>query len=64
MTGPAGRVVIFLAAWAVLHHLFAGIRYLLIDIDIGVEKPLYRRTALAVLVAGPLAAALTLVALS
>lgn len=25
--------------WALVHHFFAGIRFLLIDIDIGVDKP-------------------------
>lgn len=40
-------------AWALMHHLLAGIRYLLLDIDIGVEKPYFRQTALAVLVIAP-----------
>jgi succinate dehydrogenase / fumarate reductase cytochrome b subunit len=39
--------------WSLFHHLLAGIRYLLLDIDIGVEKPLFRQTAWAVLVAAP-----------
>lgn len=30
--------VYLLLLWAFLHHLLAGIRYLLIDIEIGVEK--------------------------
>lgn len=60
LSGLWGRIGLFLAAWAVLHHLFAGIRYLLIDLDVGVEKPRFRHTALAVIVAAPLAAALTL----
>lgn len=52
-----GTLVLFLALWAVIHHLFAGIRYLLIDVDIGVEKPLYQQTAWAVMVAAPVVAA-------
>ena len=51
-----GQLVLFAALWALLHHLFAGIRYLLIDIDVGVERPTYRYSAWAVTVAGPLAA--------
>ena len=40
--------------WSLFHHLLAGIRYLLVDIDIGVLKPAYRKTALTVLLAAPL----------
>lgn len=57
LSGGWGRLLLFVAAWAVLHHLFAGVRYLLIDLDLGVEKPLYRISALAVMIAAPLAAA-------
>lgn len=39
--------------WGLLHHLFAGIRYLLLDIDVGIEKPAYRRSAWMVLLAAP-----------
>ena len=45
--------------WAITHHLLAGIRYLLLDIDIAIEKPLYRKTALTVLIAAPLIVLLT-----
>ena len=31
--------------WALAHHLFAGIRHLLSDIDIGSELPAARRSA-------------------
>ena len=31
-------VVQILFVWALAHHLFAGIRFLLIDADIGIEK--------------------------
>ena len=52
------NLILFLFFWALLHHLFAGIRYLLIDIDLGVDKPLFRNTAWAVLIAAPVAALL------
>jgi len=55
--GAALAGALFLALWALVHHLLAGIRYLLIDIDVGVEKPMFRHTAWAVLVAAPLLAA-------
>lgn len=53
-----GTVVVFLLMWSLAHHLLAGIRYLLIDIDTGVEKDLARHTALGVTVAGPILALL------
>ncbi|MEW8380360.1 MAG: hypothetical protein AB2704_00815 [Candidatus Thiodiazotropha taylori] len=46
--------------WALMHHLFAGIRYLLIDIDIGVEKPLFGQTSWAVTLAAPVVALILL----
>ena len=32
------KLVIAVIVWGLFHHLFAGIRYLLLDMDIGVEK--------------------------
>lgn len=49
-------LVVFGLIWSLVHHLLAGIRYLLIDIDVGVEKPLYQQSAMAVLVAAPVLA--------
>ena len=41
--------MIFLAlAWALLHHLIAGIRYLLLDLHMGIEKAASVKSALAV----------------
>ncbi len=51
-----GRVLLIIALWALLHHLFAGVRYLLLDLDIGIQRPRYRYSAWAVLVCAPLAA--------
>lgn len=50
------RLILFLFIWGLIHHLLAGIRYLLIDIDIGVDKPLFRQTAWAVIIAAPVLA--------
>lgn len=55
---PIGMVFVFLLMWSVAHHLLAGIRYLLIDVDQGVGKFTARRTALGVIVAGPVLALL------
>jgi succinate dehydrogenase / fumarate reductase cytochrome b subunit len=49
-----------LLLWSLFHHLLAGIRYLLLDIDIGIEKPLFRHTALAVMIAAPVVVLLIL----
>lgn len=53
-----GVVFVFLLMWAVMHHLLAGIRYLLIDVDMGVEKDIARQSALGVTIAGPVLALL------
>jgi succinate dehydrogenase / fumarate reductase cytochrome b subunit len=46
-----------LLAWALLHHFAAGIRYLLLDLDWGLEREVARRSAWIVLaVSLPLAA--------
>jgi len=57
-TGPAGRLLLSLAAWALLYHLLAGIRLMLIDLEIGVERPAYRYSAWGVLLGAPLLALL------
>ncbi len=58
--GLTGQAALFCVLWALLHHLLAGVRYLLIDIDVGVERPAYRYSAWAVIVGGPLLALLLL----
>jgi succinate dehydrogenase / fumarate reductase cytochrome b subunit len=37
-------------AWAYLHHFCAGIRYLFLDMDRGVDLPAARKSSMAVLV--------------
>jgi succinate dehydrogenase / fumarate reductase cytochrome b subunit len=44
--------------WALCHHICAGIRYLLIDLRIGVDMPAARYSAWLVLAAGLLLTAL------
>jgi succinate dehydrogenase / fumarate reductase cytochrome b subunit len=53
-----GSSILFLLLWVLLHHLYSGIRYLLIDVEIGVERPAYRYTAWAVTLLAPLSALL------
>jgi succinate dehydrogenase / fumarate reductase cytochrome b subunit len=49
-----GMLMLFGLMWSLMHHLLAGLRYLLIDVDLGVEREMARRTALAVIVLAPL----------
>ena len=53
---PAVKAIVILAAWGYFHHFFAGIRYLLLDLHIGIEKAPARASAVVVLVLGFLAA--------
>ena len=38
MNQPLMSLVLILVLWSIAHHFFAGIRFLLIDAEIGVEK--------------------------
>jgi len=49
------RVASVLLAWSVFHHLFSGIRFLVIDMDTGARLPQARRSAWLVNIAGLLA---------
>ena len=42
------KLILLVLAWAFLHHLIAGIRYLVLDLHLGVDKPAARTSALAV----------------
>ncbi|OOZ37360.1 succinate dehydrogenase, cytochrome b556 subunit [Solemya velesiana gill symbiont] len=43
----------FVALWALIHHLLSGIRFLLIDFHIGVERDTGRKSATVVTYAAP-----------
>jgi succinate dehydrogenase / fumarate reductase cytochrome b subunit len=47
---PMIAIPLFGLAWAYLHHFCAGIRFLLLDMHIGLDKAGARRSAVAVLV--------------
>ncbi len=42
------RLILLGLAWAFIHHLIAGLRFLMLDLDVGVDKPAARTSALAV----------------
>lgn len=48
---PMVKLVLLVLMWSFAHHFFAGIRFLLIDVDIGVEKSASRTGALLVIIA-------------
>ena len=55
---PAVKAVAVALAWLYLHHLLAGIRYLLLDVHVGVAKEPARASAKLVFAAGALGALL------
>ena len=46
---PLAKLVLIGLGWALLHHFCAGIRYLLMDMDIGVDLATTRASSWAVL---------------
>jgi succinate dehydrogenase / fumarate reductase cytochrome b subunit len=42
------KLVLLGLAWALLHHLFAGLRYLALDLHMGIDKEPAQRSALTV----------------
>ena len=56
-SGTPARLVLLGLGWALLHHVCAGVRFLLLDVHIGADKPAARRGAWMVFAASlPLAA--------
>jgi len=54
---PLGALLALLFLWSLVHHLLAGIRFLLLDLDVAIEARPARMTAWVVLVAAILLAA-------
>lgn len=46
--GDAARVLALVGVWAFAHHFFAGIRHLLQDLDVGIDRASARASARAV----------------
>lgn len=55
---PAVKAVLLGVVWLYAHHFLAGIRYLLLDVHLGISKQTSRASAKAVLVLGLLVTAL------
>ena len=52
LDGGAFKAALIVLAWALAHHLLAGVRHLLSDIDVGSLLPSARRSAWTVNIAG------------
>nr|WP_222428794.1 succinate dehydrogenase, cytochrome b556 subunit [Denitratisoma sp. DHT3] len=57
MRSPLGTVIMLILCGSLVLHVLAGVRHLLMDIDIGSSLPIARRTAWLVLSASAVAAA-------
>ena len=51
LSNGIGRLAFLLALWVLIQHLYTGIRHLLMDVDIGVEKQDAGRSAWLTLLA-------------
>jgi succinate dehydrogenase / fumarate reductase, cytochrome b subunit len=49
---PLVKLILIGLLWALFHHLFAGIRFLLLDVHIGLELRSARASSMVVLAAG------------
>lgn len=49
---PLVKLFLLISIWALAHHFFAGIRYFLLDVDIGIEKKWAQKTAVLVMFLG------------
>src|SRR5499427_5383659 len=47
---PIWKLAAIASIWALLHHMCAGVRHLLLDVDVGTSLHVARRSALAVIV--------------
>jgi len=44
------KITLLFLTWSLLHHLLAGVRYLLLDIDLGIERQQAKLTAWLVII--------------
>lgn len=63
LSGWFAKLVLLILGWGVMHHLFSGIRFLLIDFDIGVQKASARQSAWVVTILAALVSFVTAAAL-
>ena len=49
VTYPLVKLVILALVWAIMHHMFAGVRHLVMDLHVGLDKDSARKSSAAVL---------------
>ncbi len=52
------KMLMLVFIWALAHHFIAGIRYFLLDMDIGIERQTAQKSALLVMILGVLVTAI------
>ena len=52
LQGPWVKLLGLLLIWALAHHFIAGIRYFLLDMDVGIDKSMAQKSAVLVILAG------------
>jgi len=45
LTSPALKILAVLLGWALAHHILAGLRFMLLDFDLGIERGAARQSA-------------------
>jgi succinate dehydrogenase / fumarate reductase cytochrome b subunit len=50
MSNPIIKLICLGLIWGFLHHFFAGIRYLFLDLEMGVDKAAANRSAVSVMI--------------
>ena len=49
---PWVKLIGLILVWALAHHFIAGIRFFLLDLDIGIDKRVAQKSAIIVMVTG------------
>ena len=49
LQSPMAKFFSLIIIWSLVHHFLAGIRYFLLDVDVGIEKHLAQKTAVFVM---------------
>jgi succinate dehydrogenase / fumarate reductase cytochrome b subunit len=61
LSTPLGKIGLLVMGWALLHHILAGLRFILLDLDIGIELASARASAYFVTMAAALGLVLMVV---
>jgi succinate dehydrogenase / fumarate reductase cytochrome b subunit len=50
VANPLAKLLLLVVLWAFLHHFFAGIRYLLLDLHVGIQREKAKSSSIAVFI--------------